>query len=89
MEEVLQKCVDVVWRDANEGAEFYLSDGSGHRILDEDFVVKGPQGESETVKWTFENYLRACSTKYPSRTRIYCVLVRRGMYFTIPMHMPK
>jgi len=38
MEEVLQKCVDVVWKDANEGSEFYLSDGSGHRILGEDLL---------------------------------------------------
>ena len=88
-EQLLKKCIASVWRGASGEAVYYLSDGSGHKITGEDFVVDGPSGKSEKVPWTLGNYLQACSVKYPSRARLYCVIVHKGLCFfcsTITKH---
>ena len=66
----------------NDG-DFYLSDGSGHKITDEDFTVSNDSGESVSVSWTLDNYLQASSVHYPSRARLYCVFCRKGMIIII------
>ena len=78
--ELLRKGVTRVWKDVSEEeGEFYLSDGSGHKITDDDFTVSKNGREGESVPWTLGNYLQASAIRHPSRTRMYCVFVRKGM----------
>ena len=43
------------------GEDTFFSDESGHKVTDNDFTVTGPNGENESIPWTFENYLKASS----------------------------
>ena len=74
-QQLLKTCISSVWREIKDGG-YFLSDGSGHKITDKDFSVTGPNGEEESILWTFENYVKASSVRYPSRAHIYCVFVR-------------
>ena len=77
--QVLTKGVSSVFADAIEGAHFYLSDGSGHTITGDDFIVDYPDESNEKIPWTLNNYLRVSCIKYPSRARLYCVAVIPGI----------
>ena len=67
--DVLQKCIEATWGDS--AGNYYLSDGSGSKISDEDLLVRGtPHG----LPWSLGNFMRACNM-YASRTRLYCVRI--------------
>lgn len=73
-DDVLTKCIECAWEGVK--GEYYLSDGSGSKIPDEDLVLRCGQS-SKVVPWCLGNYMQACNT-YASRTRLYCVCV--GMF---------
>ena len=71
---MLTKCIDYTWKGKH--AKYYLSDGSGCKIPDEQLMLRIGQ-KSELVPWTLGNYMKACNT-YASRTRLYCVCVGKS-----------
>ena len=73
--EVLTKCIECTWKGKNK-AEYYLSDGSGCKVPDEQLTLRIGQ-KSELVPWTLGNYMKACNT-YASKTRLYCVYVGKS-----------
>ena len=80
-DQVLTKCVSHTWKqDSVPGLidQFYLSDGSGSAIPNENFEIDLEDGTKETVQWTLQNYFKVSGVRYPSRTRLYCVKVPSG-----------
>ena len=74
-QQVLTKSIASVWSDAPEGSQFFLSDGSGCTITNNDFNVDHRNGTTESISWTLANYLQVSGIRYPSRARLYCVHV--------------
>lgn len=66
--DVLKKCIESTWGE-KEG-KFYLSDGSGSEIADEDLI----SGAAHTQPWSLGCYMKTCNI-YASRTRLYCVRI--------------
>lgn len=67
----LDKVVEYLYGNKEEGKTYYLADSSGAMIGSSELEVPGPNGTSK-VPWTIGTYLRI-SVRYPSRARFYCV----------------
>ena len=72
-------CQEATWPNEKDGVEFYVADGSGVSIEKEKFEVMSNDGKA-FVLWTLGNYLKISHTKYPSRSRLYCIRVAKGEY---------
>ena len=75
---VKQICQEATWPNEEEGAAYYLADGSGVSIERDNFELISEDGKKNTIAWTLANYLEISHIKYPSRTRLYCVKVSKG-----------
>lgn len=75
---VKKRCEEVVWPEGEEGATYYVADGSGISIEREHIEIMSEDGKKNTIAWTLGNYLEVSHIKYPSRTRLYCVKVSKG-----------
>ena len=73
-------CQEATWPNEEDGVDFYVADGSGVSIEKEKFEVMSNDGKKAFVSWTLGNYLKISHTKYPSRSRLYCVRVAKGEY---------
>ena len=54
--------------DESEEYEYYVADGRGICICDGQFI-----SIEEHIPWTLQVYIKFSSSKYASRTRLYCV----------------
>ena len=72
-------CQEATWPEEEEGATFYVSDGSGVSIEKERLEVMSDDGRKNYVSWTLGNYLKISHIKFPSRARLYCVRVPKGV----------
>ena len=77
---VMQRCREVTWPSEENGALYYVADGSGISIQRENFEIVSEDGKKNVIAWTLANYLEISHIKYPSRTRLYCVKVSKGVY---------
>ena len=71
-------CQEATWPDEEEGTTYYLADGSGVSIEQDNFELVSEDGKKNTIAWTLANYLEISHIKYPSRTWLYCVKVSKG-----------
>ena len=74
--QVLNKCVSIVFADdsdadESEEYEYYVANGRGICICDGEFIKI--EGIEERIPWTLQAYIKFSSSKYASRTRLYCV----------------
>ena len=76
---VKNRCHDVTWPNKDD-ATYYVADGSGISIERENIEVAAEDGKKSFVPWTLANYMEISHIKYPSRTRLYCVRVSKGVY---------
>ena len=73
-----KRCQEIVWpEEEEEGASYYVADGSGISIERENIEIMSEDGKN-IIAWTLANYLEVSHIKYPSRTRLYCVKVSIG-----------
>ena len=76
--EVLAKCTQYAWGVTESPEQYYLSDGSGCKITNDDLILRFDNGE-DVVPWTLGNYMKACNT-YASRTRLYSVFAGKNCH---------
>ena len=69
---------DATWPNEDD-ATYYVADGSGISIERENIEVVAEDGKKSTIAWTLANYMEISHIKYPSRTRLYCVKVSKGV----------
>ena len=74
--DVLAKCTEYARGVTEVTGQYYLSDGSGCKITDEDLTLRFNDCE-DVVPWTLANYMKACNT-YASRTRLYSVFAGKN-----------
>ena len=72
-------CQEATWPEEDSEVEFYIADGSGVSIEKEQLEVMSDDGKKNYVSWTLSNYLKLSHIKYPSRARLYCVRVAKGI----------
>ena len=76
-------CQEATWPEEEDGVDFYIADGSGVSIEKEKLEVLSDDGKKNFVSWTLSNYLKISHIKFPSRARLYCVRVAKGVCASI------
>ena len=78
---VKKRCIEAMWMEQDdESSSYYIADGSGVSIEKEELELICEDGTTrKKISWTLDNYLQV-SHKYPSKTRLYCVKIPKGMY---------
>ena len=79
---VKKRCQEVTWpnEDQDTAITYYVADGSGVSTERENFELVSADGKKSIIAWTLANYLEISHIKYPSRTRLYCVKVIKGIH---------
>ena len=71
---VLEKCISVVFPSSTPGGEYYIANGRGMPICDDDYIrMDNEKGIEEKVPWTLETYIKLSHIRYASKARFYCV----------------
>lgn len=75
---VLDKCIQEVYGTESQNAEFYIADKGGVPIWTKDVIeLDLGNGGVEEISWSLHQYILLSKTKYPSKTKLYCV--KKGM----------
>ena len=81
-ETVLEKLKRVAWGTEDKGGAiggtYFLADASGVLIQQKNFEIQGATGKREVLPWTLENYVQVSGLRYPSKTRLYCIIIEPG-----------
>ena len=81
-ETVLEKLKRIVLGTEDKGGitggTYFLADASGVSIQQNHFEIQGVTGKLEVLPWTLENYVQVSGVRYPSKTRLYCVIIEHG-----------
>ena len=72
---LLEKCKSAVFPEgAGTSDQVYVADASGVCICSNPFLtIDTSSGEEKTIPWTLQTYIQLAGSKYPSKTRLYCV----------------